>query len=401
MLVKFMKRLIALSLIVILVSSQAVAMVELNINQPISNIENPNVFFESLAHENISQINNLKTGDTSSTDSFLYLSKTIDLSFNEPSIQLNNEQQHTLVLSDSVPFNQPGLPLIPMKKIMVSLPKNVIVHDLVFNNYSIQKCNKELTFQVTPKPLFWSVNETSMHNISSEIIENNIKNALKNALYPGKLFSTTIGKNSTNTTVIIHLFPIQHDLNTKETFVVANGTISIFYQLDPENETSPLNNSDSFENLIITPPIFKRQAEKLKEFHENQGISTEIVTTTWIKTNFKKSDYPPILGYANFSFRDRIQKYDEVLARKIISYISSLSTNTNLQFITLLGNAIHVPASYYFGNVDYPVPTDFYYSSPDLDLLPNYCVGRLPVNSIIEATEMGRENSGCGVSDSG
>ena len=153
MLVKFMKRFIALSLIVILVSAQAVAMVELNINQPISNIENPNVFFESLAHEDISQINNLKTGDISSTDSFLYLSKTIDLSFNEPSIQLNNEQQHTLVLSDSVPFNQPGLPLIPMKNIMISLPKNVIVHDIVFNKYSIQKCNKELTFQVTPKPL--------------------------------------------------------------------------------------------------------------------------------------------------------------------------------------------------------------------------------------------------------
>lgn len=383
-----MKRLIAISLIVILISAQAVAMVELNINQSISNIENPNVFFESLIYDDISQIMNLKKEDINSTDPFLYLSKTINIPVNDLSTQLNNENQHTLILSDSVPYNQPGLPLIPMKKIMVSLPKNAIVHDLVLNDHSIQKCNKELTFQITPKPLFWSVNETPMHNISSEIIENNINDALKNELYPGKLFSSTIGKNSTNTTAIIHLFPIQYNLNTKETFVVANGTISIFYQLDTENETSPLDNTNSFENLIITPPLFKRQAEKLKEFHDKRGTPTEIVTTTWIKTNFKKSEYPPILGYANFSFRDRIQKYDDVLARKIISYISSLSTNTHLQFITLLGNAIHVPASYYFGDVDYPVPTDFYYSSPDLDLIPNYCVGRLPVNSILEASKV-------------
>jgi len=36
-------------------------------------------------------------------------------------------------------------------------------------------------------------------------------------------------------------------------------------------------------------------------------------------------------------------------------------------------------------NGDKWVPADFFYASPDYDLVPNYAIGRIPVNNLEEA----------------
>ncbi len=288
-----------------------------------------------------------------------------------------------IFLDNATIFNQPGLPIIPMKTIIIALEKNATIVDITLNDYRLKKCLQPITFQQTPFPHFWSINETPLHHHADEIIENTITKAKQNLLYPGTTHSFIIGENSTHTKAIIHLFPIQYQFDTKETFLIDQGTISISYTTKQEETVVT---TDPVENIIITHPSFSIQAEKLKQFHNNQGIQTEVVTTNWIKSNFEPSTYPPVMGYKDFSNKDQIRKYDDELALKIISYLQSQSTNTQLSYVTLFGNALHVPPSYYFGYNYYPVPTDFYYSSPDLDLIPNYRIGRLPVHNILEAT---------------
>lgn len=295
--------------------------------------------------------------------------------------QITNK--NSISLENATVFNQPGLPLVPMKTVTITLPKNATIHHIEVTDYILQKSTQPITFQQTPLPHFWSINETPLQQHADEIIENTITEAKQNLMYPGTTHSSIIGENSTHTKAIIHLFPIQYQFDTKETYLINQGNICISY-VTKQEETAIT--TDPVENIIITHPSFSTQAEKLKQFHNDQGIQTEVVTTNWIKSNFEPSAYPPVRGYKDFSRKDRIQKYDDELALKIISYLQHQSTNPQLKYVTLLGNAIHVPPSYYFGYNYYPVPTDFYYSSPDLDLIPNYRIGRLPVHTILEAT---------------
>ena len=313
--------------------------------------------------------------------------KNQSFSIDKQEIQLKKtKNQYTLFLSNSSLFNQPNLPLLPMKTIKIALPNNVTVHSINVNKCTIQKSKEILSFQQTPSPHFWSVNKTPLHKHTSEIIQNNVQKAEEKKIYPGTTHTSIVGKNKTQTTVIIHLFPVQYHLNTKETFLLKNGTVTVSYVFNNEEKNNPIQSDKSIENIIITHPTFVPQAKKLQQFHNNQGIKTEVFTTKWIESSFEPASYPPIKGYRNFSFKDKIRKYDDELALKIISFLQSQSTNPYLQFITILGNAIHVPPSYYFGYDYYPVPTDFYYSSPDLDLIPNYQIGRLPVHTFFEAT---------------
>lgn len=330
-------------------------------------------------------LQNISVENKIDNQQILYKNLSFTISSEEIQVQEIGDVQCSLSLSDSTLLNHPGLPLIPMRRVLISLPKNATVHAINHKDYSLQRINRPVSFMLAPKPLFWSINETPLHAHSDEIVERKILEAKQAKIYPESTYSYIFGKNNTNSTVIVYLFPIQHHFDTKETFVVTNGTISVSYTMASSKGHSYSTNTDSFENIIITHPLFFQQAQRLQQFHNDQGTQTDIVTTSWINENFDQSPHPPFMGYKDFSFKDRIRKYDEDLALKIISFLQSQSTNPHLQFVTLFGNGIHVPPSYYFGYTYYPVPTDFFYASPDLDLIQNYRVGRLPVDTILEA----------------
>ncbi len=160
------------------------------------------------------------------------------------------------------------------------------------------------------------------------------------------------------------------------------------------------------QNIIISPPQFYSAANELKEFHNMRGISTVVINTTWIFTNYDESPDPPYKGYAKRIIpRLFIREYDFSLAKKIINFLRDTSLHPNLEYVTLFGNGAFVPPSYYIhspGRVlknillffKFPdfynniVATDFFYISPDYDLLPDYKVGRLPVSNENEALDL-------------
>jgi len=147
------------------------------------------------------------------------------------------------------------------------------------------------------------------------------------------------------------------------------------------------------ENVIITPPELFEHANRLKNFHDNKGISTDVVNTTWIFTNYGNASDPPYEGYKNSSIPGwgNITGYNYTLAKRTVKYLKDTVEHPNLKYVTLFGNARLVPPSYYvymdvyFDNYNDWIPTDFFYASPDYDLFPNVMVGRLPVNCSVEA----------------
>ncbi len=66
------------------------------------------------------------------------------------------------------------------------------------------------------------------------------------------------------------------------------------------------------------------------------------------------------------------------------------TAHPNLNYVTIFGTARLVPPSYYVyithsSPYDNWIPTDFFFASPEYELVPNYMVGRLPVNNTEEA----------------
>ncbi|MDG6218085.1 MAG: C25 family cysteine peptidase [Candidatus Thermoplasmatota archaeon] len=385
-----MKQISLLCVVLILLSTQIIPIAESFENEimsidPSITASYHSAFSDNLSSEEYQYFQELNQEPNLGDKNVLFTNQSFMISSEDIHVLETNTNQYSLSLSDSILLNQPGLPLVPMKKILFSLPKNASVETITLHDYSLQKSIKPISYEPTPKPVFWSINETALHRHTDEIIETRINEAKQHTMYPGSTHSYIIGKNNTHTTVIVSLFPVHYHFHTEETFLITEGTLTVSYKLVPDKNTSyPLNQED-VENIIITPPLFYQQAQRLAQFHQNNGIQTSVVTTNWINVNFDRSPHPPFIGYNDFSFRGKIRKFDEDLSLKIITFLQIQSTNPHLQFVTIFGNAIHVPPSYYFGYEYYPVPTDFFYASPDLDLIQNYRIGRLPVNSIVEA----------------
>jgi len=160
------------------------------------------------------------------------------------------------------------------------------------------------------------------------------------------------------------------------------------------------------QSIVIAPPRFYRQAKELGDYHTLRGNPTIVINTTWIDTNYDESTNPPYVGYANRIIPKLfLRDYDFTLAKKIIQFLSDTSSHPNLEYVTLFGNGIFIPPSYYIHSPGrmtkkilllFPVPyvynnivaTDFFYTSPDYDLIPNFKVGRLPVSNENEAVDI-------------
>ena len=173
---------------------------------------------------------------------------------------------------------------------------------------------------------------------------------------------------------------------------------------NPSYET--IDSGFSEHNVIISPPRFYIAAKELEEFHDSNGIPTIVINTTWIDENYQKIPAPTYAGYGNRIIpRLFIRNYDQNLATKIIDFLRDESFHPNLEYVTLLGNGQYVPPSYYihsrgrmttkilfllslpyiYNNI---VATDFFYTSPDYDLYPDYKVGRLPVSNVQDAIDV-------------
>lgn len=157
------------------------------------------------------------------------------------------------------------------------------------------------------------------------------------------------------------------------------------------------------KNIIISPPRFYRAAKELKEFHDNYGIPTKVINTTWISEYYQTAPSPTYAGYSNrIITRLFVKNYDFNLAKKIINFLRDDLSHPELEYVTLFGNGAFVPPSYYihsrgrmlrriflllslpdiYNNI---VATDFFYTSPDYDIIPDFKVGRLPVSNENEA----------------
>lgn len=219
-----------------------------------------------------------------------------------------------------------------------------------------------------------------------------IKNQKPTGLYPENLgnFKSESGMNGNFATIRVN--PVILDYDTQ--------TMSIATELEIQIELQPLNTVKNFggddqamgKAIILTPNLLKTQADKLAKSQKDAGYQVEVVVIEDLKGKFEpQKEEPEDKGPKNFSKSDKeyMKNYDYDFVKRIRSYL--LTQVGKIGYITILGDGTLVPPSFYYINsytymkVDRFVPSDLYYSSPDLDYVPDFAVGRLPVRNAQEA----------------
>ncbi len=302
----------------------------------------------------------------------------------------------------------PGRPVIPFKVISFNLPENAMdVHVKVVNSHQVSY--GRLKISPAPAPV---LNSGKAFPAKFMPPKYDVKVYHHNGLYPYGEYSYTVAHSMKGTVVNVYLYPVRYDPITGEIMVTTSAKVVVSYKAGSlKYGTAPID----VTNIIITSPKLKAAAQRLADFHNSTGITSWVVTTSWIAKNFQPAANPPVNGYANSTTdpyayfnnatlpleKDMIIGYNYTLAKKIIAFLQNESYGSNVEYVTIFGNARMVPPSYYWTDqymyllaylgysdmYDAWIPTDAFYAQPNYNSThfsyePRFYFGRIPVNPL-------------------
>jgi hypothetical protein len=211
------------------------------------------------------------------------------------------------------------------------------------------------------------------------------------AYYPGGALSYVSGSDGRRTVVYIRLYPVQYNPAEGRAVLIKEAQIEVHYDIEPPRAPAASPRFSDARNVILTTSTLLAPAESLRVLHEDlEGVASDVVTVEHIDTVYAEAEVPLQPGYANMSGGPVTGAYDYSLARKVVSFLRDTASHPDLVSVTILGDALEVPPSYYFYVPQYTeynnwIVSDLFYASPDYDMVLNYQVGRLPVSTVDEA----------------
>ncbi|MCX5644162.1 MAG: C25 family cysteine peptidase [Phycisphaerae bacterium] len=312
------------------------------------------------------------------------------------------------------PEANPGQPWLPMKTFRVELDRETEILGLEVVEGTFHEIKTELN-------LLPAAQVGDLRNAQKVIADEKIYSS--DALFPGRLVGIEHGADNQRQYVFARLFPVQYAPAKKKAMLLTQATLKLYYRLkspagvSEQATTSKRTQRDQAGGLateaqcvVLCPATLRQQAERLSRFHTTQeGITSTVVTTEAIGQAYTPAEDPPFEGYQNAQLGgwDRIRHYDYALAKKIVAYLRDQPAHPRLVYVTIVGDGLLVPPSFYYywrryDAVNGPpyrfppdhrihdkwVPTDLFYASPDYDWVPNYRIGRLSVNDANEAAQV-------------
>jgi hypothetical protein len=314
-----------------------------------------------------------------------------------------------LKVGDLLPEALPGQPLLAMKTFRVELDRETEILGLEVVEGTFREIKTELN--LIP------ANQVGGAKPREVIADDRVYSS--DALFLGRLVSMDHGVDNQHRYIFVHLFPVQYTPAKKKAMLLTQATLKLSYRLSSTQgalgQAVPFQRTQSDQAgglvteaqcVVLCPATLQEQAEKLSRFHTTQeGITSMVVTTEAIGQAYTPAEDPPLEGYQNAQLDgwDRIKHYDYALAKKIVAYLRDQPAHPRLVYVTILGDALLIPPSFYYywlpdtiglfirGDSEVRaewVPTDLFYASPDYDWVCNYRVGRLSVNDANEAAQV-------------
>jgi len=305
-----------------------------------------------------------------------------------------------LKVNELKPTGRPGEPELPMKTFVVELDKAEHVYGVEISAGKFSEVDGDVNLVPMPKPGEWSAGGgRSATHIPDQAVYS------LSTPFPGRWVSYETGADNKHQYVYVRLFPLQYTPNRKKAIILTEATVNVYYGSAPlagepiPDASAPLALSPivtGVPGVVICPSSLQAQANELAAFHQTQGIPSAVVTTEQISASYSAAADPPFTGYRNSALPGwrNLKRYNYILAKQIIAFLADTGHHTGLEYVTLLGDGLLIPPSYYYsangGSYSDWIPTDFFYASPapDYDFVANYKVGRLPVSNAAEASAL-------------
>lgn len=287
---------------------------------------------------------------------------TITLTANPYEITNDNQGISHITMDGFGSLLQPGLPKLPTKTMHILLPKNSTVLDITLINQTKETLSEEYTLKTAP------------FIFNSTITKNNLSktNQITTNLYPSNNYEF-IGTGQYNKAhyAKIRFTPFCYNLNEKTLTYYKEITLNISYQtnqktLIPQNtignditsqvtenqqflstttNQKPLQNTATYEYIIITTPELEQSVLFLQQWRELTGFSTKMVNTTWIMENYQGID----------------------LQQQIRSFLKDVYSSWNVKYVLLVGSIDTIPMRDCYPNRNNhgyygKTPTDYYYA---------------------------------------
>lgn len=152
----------------------------------------------------------------------------------------------------------------------------------------------------------------------------------------------------------------------------------------------------SYNYVIITTDSLQTAIEPLVTWKTSAGYSVNVVTTSWISSNYSGRDLP----------------------EKIRNFLIDKYPTWGIEYVLIVGSHSTIPMRYCYPapsdhdpNSDYTTPTDYYYADltgnwdsdgdgyfgeyeqDNVDFVPEVCVGRIPVDDSATVTSICQKSS--------
>ncbi len=301
-----------------------------------------------------------------------------------------------VTLSGSKLRGSPGEPLLPVRVTELELPPGARVLGLRVVGGEYVELEGDLVIAPMPKPQTWLPPRGGgppgeVGREGGDVLSPDPEVYSSEAYLPGVVARVRYGSDGRRVLAFVEFFPVQYSPARRRAVLITSARVELYYVAGEEGPAEALSPIlTGAEGVIITTEGLRDAAEELAELHADWGVPTAVVTVEEIARYYPPAGDPPLPGYWNETLpdRDRIVGYDYDLAKRIISYLRDRVAHPNLRYVTILGDSDLVPPSFYYydegwwgGGYEAWIPTDYLYASPDYDLVPDYAVGRLPVNS--------------------
>ncbi|MGF3554542.1 MAG: C25 family cysteine peptidase [Thermoplasmatota archaeon] len=333
----------------------------------------------------------------------------ISVTFFEPNIieketflELEVKGVDTLIFS-------PGNPLLPVQSQTYYLPFGATITSIGCTVQEVKTMVLPKKIQPAPQP----VPLTNEITISSEpIINQEVYDS--DQLYPNDWFSYNIGvgldKNMEHKTLLtIRTYPIRY--SPKSDTIYYTEKVDVSFEYKTFDSTPFKTGNPEYKLVIITPPVFKKYAEELRDHKVSKGVSTNITTTTEIYDKYTGWDKPEQIKYF---IKDAIETWNTsyvLLFGGLNSFINAIPRDDSSQG----SQDWYVPVRYsnlkshpeddpgYMSDLYYAdiyeaggvfcswdsngnhIYGEYKFAGDKLDLYPDVAVGRLPCRTTTEA----------------
>ena len=338
--------------------------------------------------------------------------------------ELDSENVEVNLNGVSTYLMSPGQPMLP--KIVKSVELEFGVSNVQINVIPKNVKVYEIEKKIRPAPMHVILSEDKQNIAEKVIVDDEVYTSSE--LFPSTWYDCKIGcglnaNNKRITHVSIHFFPVRYNPAEGKLYVAESADIKINYV---EPTSSPFPENGEYDLVIVAPPRFKLQLQRLARHKTNHGVNTIIKTTKDIYGEYPGVDKPEQIKYF---IKDAIEEWD-IKYVLLVGGLKSLFWGRARDDVNQGSKGWYVPVRYnnLFDDPEHPlandtifdpgVISDLYYADiyemggnfsswdpngdgvfaawgrpgvendTDIDMFPDVCLGRLACRNIREVQIM-------------